>query len=552
MLCSESSDSGQDGMSPAPPMMQCRTSLEQVFGSGIRYAAEAEGATLELVSFRGSEALLRGTRLSKVLQGGGRIFATSAGSSATFGLSEVVDRIDVFLSHNWSVHRLKKFIALTCYFSFDVAASITISLASLIGLGTWFGVVPSPAYPKVLAPYPCGVLCRVLGVPLFFLLLFFSRDVLARLGHAGPLVFLDKTCIHQVDLDIQRQGILKLGAFIRKSEQMVVLYSDVYLLKLWTVYEVASFLAIHPIRCMKVVPVSQSIVFCICLVFLYLYSLATLVLEVYVSFSYTVFLTASIAGVFHSVGLRQWSRDRAAIQLRLGNFSVRNCVCFIESDRALVCRNIAALMKARRVVHMDATQDEALDAFEVLVRTDLPSAFVSALGRRSFKYKQYLMLAFAAQGCLSLDYLGYHSNLPCRSLLAFALLQFALVFFQWPMAFLLVEKTSACCLHWHGWRERMWLLVSLIFFVLLPAFLSFLTFLTLREMANESDWALVALCVLDIVGSLAIFVIASDRQRRDNSMSGHGSWTDSMTLAGTTAQLVGHAESAVSEMSEAN
>jgi len=552
MLCSEVSDSGQDGINPSPSMTQCHTSLEQVFGSGIRYATEAESTTLELVSFRGSEALLRGTRLSKVLQGGGRILANSAGSSATFGLSEVVHRIDVFLSHNWSVHRLKKFIALTCYFSFNIAAIITISLASLIGLGTWFGVVPSPAYPMNLAPHPCGVLCRVLGVPLFFLLLFFSRDILARLGHLGPLVFLDKTCIHQVDLDIQRQGILKLGAFIRNSEQMVILYSDIYMLKLWTVYEVASFLAVHPIRCMKVVHVSQSIVFCICLVFLYFYSLATLMLQIYVSYSYIAFLTAFIAGGFYSVGVRQWSRDRAAIQSRLGNFSVRNCVCFVEADRALVCRNIAALMKARRVVHMDATQDEALDAFEVLVRTDLPSAFVSALGTRSFKYKQYLMFAFAAQGCLSLDYLGYQANLPYRSLLAFALVEFALVFFQWPMGFLLAEKMSSCCLHWHGWRERIWLLVSLIFFVLAPAFLTFLTLDTLWELANESDWALVALCVLDIFGSLAIFFIASGRHRRDSSMSGHGSLTDIKTLLATTAQLVGCAESSDAEMSEVN
>merc|ERR1719506_1574523 len=56
------------------------------------------------------------------------------------------------------------------------------------------------------------------------------------------MVFLDKTCIHQTDISLKRAGVLKLGAFLTSSSRMLILYSDVYLKKLWTVYEVACFL----------------------------------------------------------------------------------------------------------------------------------------------------------------------------------------------------------------------------------------------------------------------------------------------------------------------
>merc|ERR1719353_607782 len=64
-------------------------------------------------------------------------------------------------------------------------------------------------------------------------------------GWHGPRVFLDKTCIHQTDHDLQAHGIRKLGAFQKRSRCMVILYGEEYLQKLWTVYEVASFLALR-------------------------------------------------------------------------------------------------------------------------------------------------------------------------------------------------------------------------------------------------------------------------------------------------------------------
>ena len=67
-----------------------------------------------------------------------------------------------------------------------------------------------------------------------------------RVPHHNPVIIIDKTCIHQVDKELQAKSIKKLGAFLRMSSHLVIIYTSVYLKKLWTVYELACFLALHP------------------------------------------------------------------------------------------------------------------------------------------------------------------------------------------------------------------------------------------------------------------------------------------------------------------
>ena len=61
-------------------------------------------------------------------------------------------------------------------------------------------------------------------------------------------MFLDKVCIHQTDTKLQKEGIAHLGMFLLFSGQLVVLQDDDYLERLWTVYELATFLSLQPKR----------------------------------------------------------------------------------------------------------------------------------------------------------------------------------------------------------------------------------------------------------------------------------------------------------------
>merc|ERR1719491_1140816 len=105
--------------------------------------------------------------------------------------------------------------------------------------------------------------------PIFLCTLCLGHDLRRYFGLRRRMVFLDKTCIHQEDKELQRSGILKLGAFLRSSSQMVVIYSDIYLTRLWTVYEVACFLALRPASQLVIVPTHQPAVIFVTMFFDY-------------------------------------------------------------------------------------------------------------------------------------------------------------------------------------------------------------------------------------------------------------------------------------------
>ena len=44
---------------------------------------------------------------------------------------------------------------------------------------------------------------------------------------------------------MQREGILKLDAFLRSSSHMVVMHIDIFLTMLWAVYDVVCFLSLE-------------------------------------------------------------------------------------------------------------------------------------------------------------------------------------------------------------------------------------------------------------------------------------------------------------------
>merc|ERR1711915_882311 len=92
--------------------------------------------------------------------------------------------------------------------------------------------------------------------------------------------------------------------------------------------------------------------------------------------------------------LRRWARHKCDIRDKLRCFTIRNTVCSLSSDRPLVYGNVAALMRFRGYVAEEASEDEALDAFDEVVRQVLPGPFRMSLGRIAFSYKHYIYFGF--------------------------------------------------------------------------------------------------------------------------------------------------------------
>lgn len=58
-------------------------------------------------------------------------------------------------------------------------------------------------------------------------------------------VFVDMACIHQGDPDLKSEGALNIGAFLKNSKKLLVLWDSTYSSRAWCMFELAAFLQSH-------------------------------------------------------------------------------------------------------------------------------------------------------------------------------------------------------------------------------------------------------------------------------------------------------------------
>ena len=368
--------------------------VPQILGQVRETRRDQHGAGCGTV-FAVDSNILRGVQAGAVLRRGARLLRSAAGSEATYLLSRPTDHLGAFISHNWSVGRRKKWVALCHHFNFLGALVCGILAASVLCVATSLGCLPLPAVADTSQEH-LGIYCCVCGSLVFYVVLLFGSDVLpARLLRYHE-VFLDKACIHQVDKTLQRQGIESLGSFLFYSWSMVVLYTPVYTTKVWTVYEMACFLGVHPGGRLVWLPVDLGLA----VVVLSLLNMLQIV-GVWATFLAstrewlavpdslfsllqnlpTVLASVCCAFIFNNV-----ARDQVKSEEDLRLFSIRNAVCAVEGDRAVVEGNVASLMRDLKLVPLDSTHEEALFAFDSMVQTTMSRAIRDSVGLAGLRF----------------------------------------------------------------------------------------------------------------------------------------------------------------------
>eukprot|EP00414_Alexandrium_minutum_P000554 CAMPEP_0113818474 /NCGR_PEP_ID=MMETSP0328-20130328/258_1 /TAXON_ID=39455 /ORGANISM="Alexandrium minutum" /LENGTH=564 /DNA_ID=CAMNT_0000786409 /DNA_START=93 /DNA_END=1784 /DNA_ORIENTATION=+ /assembly_acc=CAM_ASM_000350 len=471
--------------------------------------AAVDATVMDICSFRGCEDVLRGTTLWHVLRRGAQIFGSSQGSAETYAMSRRVETIDAFISHNWCVPRRLKYLALVLHFNLGIAAFATFVCELVLLALSLHGMTPLTNDP--MKHYPRGILCRLLGIPILAFWLFFCRDLANLLGSRGPMVFLDKLCIHQVDRALQRKGIERLSAFLCYSDCLLVLYTPTYLQKLWTVYEFASWLSLHHFDRIVVVPTFVPTLFVAALTFTFIG------LVVLVGFELTrpslVARNATMASSAYLMvrALRGWGRERMEMRRRLADFSVDQVTCFDESDRPLVYGNIAALMKAAKQVPQDTAQGDALAAFNQLVREVMPLALGASM-RVGFRYIHPFTLSAVAWGSGWLDTMvGLAHGMPWR-LAAAETMAFAIfVCCEVPLAFSAWMNLTTRCLHLKGLCEQAFLF-GVIILTYLPLFGLNRLIWKLRDWSIDSAMALVLMAGIASCLVVATFLAYTERR----------------------------------------
>lgn len=400
-------------------------------------------------------AMKRATSVVHLLRCVGSILESSVGSAATFNLSRQAEDINYFISHNWDTPRYEKFLTLAMYFNRRAAHLLTLGAMILCTILTGLGLVRAfdNPYGRV------SLVCTPLGVPLFFMVIFFAHDVERCLGCSRANVFLDKICIHQTDPSEKKKGVESLGAFLYASEKMLIVYTNLYLNKLWTMYELASFLALRSSKDILVMPTATyvttyfSALVCYCVTLIYSVSI-TLggVSEDVALLVYCAALVVVLAWM--AVVLRRTARSRTRALTDALNFRVANAHCTVEEDRPLVNEMIGKLMKQLKYVDRNETPEGSLTAFEDLVHKVVPPLLQKKFGSSGFPYRK-ILIASQAMLWKAFDRMGGYvqEGRSTQFVFAFGMYTITQYFALAPCTILLADFISTRRLDDAGWTQ---------------------------------------------------------------------------------------------------
>jgi len=430
-----------------------------------QYTSESQVLSREighLMSFMpGDSFKLRGCPAQNVLHCLGSVLAGSGGSPATYDLSQSVYHIDVFISHNWSVKRWLKFVVLSYYFNRRGASIVSVIIA-LVGYAvTALDMLPGRSDISMGLEAQHGVVGQILIVPIFLFMLFFGHEMYWFTPLTMGTAFLDKTCINQTDPALKQEGIIKLGAFLGCSRRMIVCYTDVYLRKLWTVYEIACFLLMHPLEHLIIIHTHWALL-CVCGTTVgYLNNLRWFILS---SSPLGYFISFSL-GLGLCYMCRRVLRQLKGAQECVASFSIHDATCFCEDDRPVVEENIILLLRNAGYVDISTQREDALEAFNRMVREHLPSALKISMGTSGVPY-HYLFAAMLPMGCaLFMDVLpGFVSKygLLGRETTVLLLLKCIDTFAVTPACVQTLAMLMSPCMELQGWKEMAYVMCCLL------------------------------------------------------------------------------------------
>ncbi|CAJ1455239.1 unnamed protein product [Effrenium voratum] len=469
-----------------------------------------------------NKKLLRSTPDYVVLHSFGRVFRDFPENYDTFKLSDMTHKLHVFISHNWATPRRIKFMALVFHFnhrSASVAAAVAYVATILVVMWDSSAADLVSLENLYFKSHAGTGVC----VATYWLCLLFWHDVKRLLCcHRGKRVFLDRCCIHQSDEDLKQQGIEHLDVFLQLSDKMLVVYSELYTKKLWTMYELATFLpkrgpnrlVVLPtflIRC-TIIAVPLVMLHCIWVQLLLYQSVEEQVSAVLPDSRILVALLDLPLLVTVTWAFRTWSKEERQMMENVRTFHYGDSHCLKETDRTMVYGNIARYMRDTKAVPRDASDEDALQAFNQLVKAEVPYAITRSLGGLGIPLR-YLFVILMPVMTNILDYMAASPLLyPERLAMlvrATGLLDFALS--ALVSATFLVWLTKRH-LDLTGWKQCCWILSCSIIHVV-PVGIVFAIVESLQVYAYDGVvWAVCSLLFV-LVAQLLLLVLVHCRWR---------------------------------------
>ncbi|CAE7459543.1 unnamed protein product [Symbiodinium sp. CCMP2592] len=299
-------------------------------------------------------------------------------------LSQQTAILDQFWSHSWQGARWAKFANILYLHS-----CLPASIAGTLSAGVAFGLV-STGFLGARRTW-----CMLFGFVAFCITLL--------LWPPGKLVFLDIACIHQTDEDRKGEAMMSMGAFLKQSKSMLVLWDPTWVTRLWCVFEIAAFLHSHRPggeEGLQLVPPLLGPVLLGGEMLFWAGAMIYTYIEPVLASSEGSLLEAEhhlmLAGIIVLLCLslvthagRGYARSVDTLQEQLRGFKVeqtRSACCENDHedlricDRAIILESITAWYNS-------------LESFDLQVQTEVRMAIIDQLANRAMSYQRILVLS---------------------------------------------------------------------------------------------------------------------------------------------------------------
>ncbi|CAE6973405.1 unnamed protein product [Symbiodinium sp. CCMP2592] len=334
-----------------------------------------------------SATVLRATRACDALEGFG---SALRGSKALHHRSYETHTISMFWSHSWHGKAWRKWITLLLFYNGWAATAIACIGSTVASVLFALEVLPVLG-PDNFTEYVSQDMWQSFWAALVGMILYLSVLVFWR---PSGSIFLDMICIDQVNKRNKGQALLSMGAFLKSSESMLVLWDATYSDRLWTMFEIAGFLKSRKEgETPRIVLRPTMLGPCYLVQTLTLFLLLTLLGNISMHISgdgqqavWTLYLLV-VFGVLYinAAGFRIYFRSVNDSMDRLACWRLADVSCFCCSDghnqsRGLCDREI--VLKCIR------TWFGSVEEFEHRVRTELLDTFSYEQSRQPFTYGQ--------------------------------------------------------------------------------------------------------------------------------------------------------------------
>jgi len=411
----------------------------------------------------GDPTLIRGIKISTMVNDFGRAFKTSTGNISLnkkdYNKSFEVKRLDYFLSHEWSGDRLAKTLALLYFFNSraaSVASIFTAAVCAILQL-EWVACLDRGATVRFsngggTISGSFGIWCSILCPVVFFVTFVFWQRIKNAFHCSSDTVFLDKFCVDQVHERRKMEAVMGLAGFLRVSDQLIILWTPRYFSRLWCVFEVASWVHLEkPAASFNVVPVAHVFLIFASVPAVSMYWISDILLQPVLSISRDYLSIALISFwmlAFVSAVLKS-NRELISLPQQLSKFSVSKAKCFcctnnhilpdtgkpIPCDRLMVYDTLAKWFVPQpssdeELANAGDFHSNALDSFDKFIQEELASVILDKAGCTHILYREVLI------GCLPQLWRAFDVLAAIGSVQTYSLLRE--LFFEYLLIYLLI------------------------------------------------------------------------------------------------------------------